>query len=433
MFSKCEVLYGRNLEDISPPEIQLPIVNIGGNHKGNRYTVQLNEQILSRHILLVGGTGSGKTNLFYHIVDQLKQKMTNDDVMLIFDTKGDFYQKFYSANDVVIGNSSEYYKQSAKWNLYEEVKAGGISDRRIVEDNVREISNAIFHKRIQANNSNPFFLNAARDLFASIIIVSIRDKQIYNNRDLKSFFEKSTVDELIEILCDHDDMRSVETYIGGKAQVQAQGVLSELYSVLRELFIGVFAEAGNFSIRKFIRNKGAKTAFVEYDLSIGETISPLYSLLFDLALKEALGRNEHKGNVYIIADELKLLPDLKHIEDGINFGRSLGVKILAGLQTINQLNAVYENETQAENIINGFGSLFAFGACDYKSREFITNAFGKKIVRDVYSTEKGEIIREQREGFTVEDWDLKELKTGEAVCGLSSDPPFRFKFDLYQR
>lgn len=56
----------------------------------------ISEEVLSKHILLVGGTGSGKTNLFYHIVKQLKSKMTADDVMLIFDSKGDFHKKFYS-------------------------------------------------------------------------------------------------------------------------------------------------------------------------------------------------------------------------------------------------------------------------------------------------------------------------------------------------
>ena len=51
--------------------------------------------MLSKHILLVGGTGCGKTNLFYHIVQQIKAKLTHNDVVLVFDSKGDFYSKFF--------------------------------------------------------------------------------------------------------------------------------------------------------------------------------------------------------------------------------------------------------------------------------------------------------------------------------------------------
>ena len=51
-----------------------------------------------------------------------------------------------------------------------------------------------------------------------------------------------------------------------------------------------FDEKGMFSIRNFVRKKGGRILFVEYDISIGETLAPIYSLLFDLALKEALGR-----------------------------------------------------------------------------------------------------------------------------------------------
>ena len=35
--------------------------------------------------------------------------------------------------------------------------------------------------------------------------------------------------------------------------------------------------------------------FVEYDLSVGETLTPVYTLLFDLAIKEALAERKARG------------------------------------------------------------------------------------------------------------------------------------------
>lgn len=89
-----EVIYGSLIEYNSPPpDTPKAVIRIPGEFNGKRAAFGLTDQILSKHLLLVGGTGSGKTNLFYHIVKQLTKRMTKDDVMLIFDSKGDFYSR----------------------------------------------------------------------------------------------------------------------------------------------------------------------------------------------------------------------------------------------------------------------------------------------------------------------------------------------------
>ena len=52
-------------------------------------------------------------------------------------------------------------------------------------------------------------------------------------------------------------------------------------------------------MRDLVRKKGGRFVFLEYDLQIGAMLSPVYSLLFDLAIKEALGRNKTSGNTYL--------------------------------------------------------------------------------------------------------------------------------------
>lgn len=428
---KHEVIYGNLLEKNAPPPNTLKsIITIPGKFKGQSSSFGISEEVLSKHILLVGGTGSGKTNLFYHMVKQIKSKMTAEDVMLIFDSKGDFHKKFFSKGDVLIGNSAQYRKQSVKWNMYEEIVADG-KDFLSVSQNTQEICKSLFAELVEKNNSNPFFPIAARDLLASIIIALICNGVVPNNQDIKEYIDSSTADELRTLLGQHHELSAVASYIGSKAGSQAQGVLSEMYSVVRDVFTGVFADSGDFSMRRFIRQKQGRTAFIEYDLAIGDVLSPIYTLLFDLALKEALGRTATQGNVYLIADELKLLPNLRHLEDGINFGRSLGVKILAGLQSIDQLNANYSNEFKARNAVSGFSSVFAFQQNDYNTREYVTQLMGRNMILETYAEANGNIHYEKREGFTVEDWDLTSLKVGEAVIKLPSKAPFRFQIELF--
>lgn len=425
-----------------PTNIQNPVVKLNGKYKGNTSSFSIDEGILSKHSMLIGGTGCGKTTLFYHFISQLKRKMTKDDVMIIFDSKGDFYSKFCGPDDLVIGNSPQYYQKSQKWNLFKEILADGWEKERYVL-NAQEICRSFFAERLKVT-TNAFFPQAACDLLNSLICSYIRaadedeparnkssiTAEYFYNDKLLEYINSHDSSELIETLEHYDENRSVISYISEEG-TQTQGVLSELYSVVRELFIGIFAEHGMFSIRDFVRKKGGRTLFIEYDLSIGSVLSPIYSLLFDLALKEALGRQKSQGNVYLFCDEFKLLPRLKHIDDGVNFGRSLGVKIFAGLQSIEQLYELYQQE-KGRNIAAGFSSIYAFRANDTSTRNFVIDLFGKNMLLEQYKTLDNKIIEEKREGHTVEDWDMTDLNVGEAIVGLPFAKPFKFYFDIFK-
>jgi type IV secretory pathway TraG/TraD family ATPase VirD4 len=392
--------------------------------------------------MFVGGTGCGKTTLFYHFVKQIKSSLSKDDVIIIFDSKGDFHKKFYNkSTDLILGNSSQYKNDSVKWNIFSEILSDG-SENENISQNAQEICRSLFAERTEGNNSNPFFPNAARDLLSSLLTFYIREgkrdsknggdfaKNSFYNSKFKEYLDISSIDDFINDLRIYNDLNSVSSYINGDGG-QSQGVVSEMYSITRDIFTGVFADSGLFSMREFVRNKGAKTLFVEYDLAIGSVLGPIYSLLFDLALKEALGRAEAKGNIYFIIDELKLLPHLQHLDDGINFGRSLGVKILVGLQNIKQLEAAYET-ARARNIIYGFSSVFAFRSNDPETRKYASELFGKNLVLEEYQGYDMLSKEDKRDGNVVEDWDLTSLVLGEAIVGLTSQKPFRFKFDDYK-
>lgn len=95
------ILKGYSLEKAQlPPRLPDAVVSLKGSFGGRKAEFSLNNDTLSKHMMLVGGTGCGKSNLFYTIVNQLQKQMTTNDVMIIFDSKGDFASKFYSAGDL---------------------------------------------------------------------------------------------------------------------------------------------------------------------------------------------------------------------------------------------------------------------------------------------------------------------------------------------
>lgn len=411
------------------------IVHLSGTFQNCRSSFGMTEEHLNKHTMLIGSTGCGKTTLMNKMIYQIQHQMTSDDVMIIFDSKGDFYQRFgKDPRSIVLGNSDLYYSSSVRWNIFKEILSDGANDDRKVQTNTQEICKNLFAERTQ-NTNNPFFPNAARDLLASLLMFILRTgyndysirKEYFYNDSFKKFLDESDVDRLLNLLSYDNDARAVCSYIDGGGE-QANGVLSEMYSVVRDIFTGVFSEHGGFSIRNFVRRKGGRTLFIEYDLSIGQVLTPVYRLLFDLALKEALSRQKHEGNVYLFMDEFRLVPHLQHIDDGVNFGRSLGVKVFAGLQNVEQLFDIYQ-PSRGRSILAGFSNLFLFHNDDPSTVRYLSERMGGNVVMDEYFDASGQIQRVPRPAHTVEDWDINSLQPGQAIVSLAFTPPFRFDFD----
>ena len=357
--------------------------------------------------------------------------MTDRDVMVIFDTKGDYRREFYKPGDIVISNDLKATGQNGEdyWNIFREIGAG-----ESVEANIVEIAKTLFHERTE-KTSQPFFPNAAKDLFCGILTHFARagDMETMDNARLRSFLDQSSAGDLRTMLQSHPDMKAMVSYIADDRSPQTQGVLSELQQMVREVLIGNFRKPGTISVRDAIRNKGRRCIFIEYDLGIGNLLTPIYRLLLDLAIKESLCREKSDGNVWFVIDEFRLLPNLQHIDSGVNFGRSLGAKFIIGAQNIDQIFHGY-GESLARSILSGFMTTVAFRVNDANTREFIKGLFGKNRKKEVYmaSVQTRGIVETMRDGNVVEDWDISNLSTGQAILGLLENMPFVFQFDQHK-
>lgn len=403
----------------------------GLNEQNAPVYVPVDEEILSRHVLLLGGIGTGKTNTFMQMLSQLRKTITEQDVMIIFDTKGDFHRTFFQGGDVVISNDDlscgSFGKDS--WNIFHEISLG-----EHMEEDILEISGSLFKEAIEKTNQ-PFFPNAAKDIFAAILTHFCRNRKSMpcHNQGLKEFFSHTSAEELKQILQSYPEFRYMNSYISNEKSAQTQGVLSELYQVINQIFIGNFSKPGNISMRNLVRSKGGRCVFIEYDLGIGNMLSPVYSLLFDMAIKEALCRKKSEGNVWFAVDEFSLLPHLQHVEDAVNFGRSLGVKFMIGIQNISQICHHY-GEERAQSLMSGFQTNISFNVNDYSSRQYIKNLYGENRKKETYmgAIQTRGVNEEIRAANVVEDWDISSLRRGEAIIGLPGAEPFCFRFSRFQ-
>ena len=119
---------------------------LGRDSSNERCSIPISDELFSSHLLFLGGIGTGKTNAIFQIVSQLRVSMTERDVMVIFDTKGDFYKEFYQPGDTVISNDSKATGSDGAdyWNLFKEIGIG-----ESCEANIVEIAKTLFHERTE--------------------------------------------------------------------------------------------------------------------------------------------------------------------------------------------------------------------------------------------------------------------------------------------
>lgn len=406
----------------------------------------INKDMLAYGLIAIGAPGTGKTNFLNMTLDRMLVTMQPTDIIIIFDTKGDYLETFGSripdSDKIVIGNGEAYRRVTFYHNIFAEVMPRGKDGKLVYTPESDEDALNLCEQLFQSMNSEtqPIFPTMAEQVVAAVMVYFMRtywrkDQSKLNNKEFINFFTHSTNDELKKVfeLEYMSDQHSCIDYISGKGN-QTQGVNSYVGSVLKKMFVGPFAQADparEFSMRDIIYSGKKKVVFIEYDLCKGKLLAPMYGLLIDRAFANALGgRQKTKINKYFLLDEMLLLPKIEHMCDSLNFGRSLGVKVMCGLQNICGLEEQY-GEAGAKNILSSFQNMIAFRTNDYDTRQFVINRLGENYQNFSLSVQQ-ENLNIQREGHTVEDWNLLKLKNGEAVISLVEGDVFLFTMPLYR-
>lgn len=403
------------------------MVRLDGRVMGASATLSLTRNDLATHVLFLGPSGTGKTNVLGAVLRQVKAGMRPGDSLCVFDPKGDFASLADPRFDLVVPGERD------AWNLFGDVVADGW-DEESVAANAREIAQTVFADATERSMS-PFFPKAARDLFADVVgamaVCSEKDhafrRKNLNNRALRDYLLDATASDLRAFLGSERRFSGSLKYLGDGSSDQALGVLAELQEATAALFSGGFAGSGSFSSRQFHR-RGRGAVFVEYDIT--HTATPAYQVIIDTYLKEALAGRRPRSSTYVVIDELPMLPHLLFLENALSFGRSQGLKIVAAAQSVEQLFDAYGRDAAAA-LVSGFQTLVCFRPSDEATRAVARERCGGCLEELSYLSGEGRSRFELRDARVVEDWDLAALGLGEAFVFRPGAGPLRFSFGRY--
>jgi len=301
--------------------------------------IALPEKLESRGILILGTVGTGKSTLIKSILSSLRNE---DDIAVIFDLKGEYLSAFYDKTRDLIFNPLD--SRSVVWNLFRDIKS------------VLEVQDTASTFIPVIQGQNVYFYEAARRLFAAILEILYRK----NEWDYNTLYQTLTLPpgELLAFLMENRHLGGGQAIadISKPDSGQTQGVISQMLNYIQvfRLLQDVKAEDG-ISIRDWVREARGSWLFLPIPAQFSNLLKPIHTALINMLMTEVLSfKNYPRRKTWFILDELGSLLQIPKLNELADTGRSKGVCIVIGTQTIAKLDAVYSpsNRKDLLNVIN---------------------------------------------------------------------------------
>ncbi|RYE15390.1 MAG: DUF87 domain-containing protein [Rickettsiales bacterium] len=305
------------------------------------------------HFLITGTTGSGKTNFFNTILPQIRRKKQK---AIIIDTTGEYVSKYYDKNRDIIINPFD--SRSAKWSIWAECKS-------------REQFDMLATSLIPDNkHSDPFWVKNSRSLLAFAAHKTMNVGKIKYLLDIllvkplkeiQSFFLDSTLSSLM----------SLENE---KTTLSLRATLASYLKCLE--YTNDYEDS--FSIKEWIKDDNDGWLFLTSMPDQRETLKPLLSSLFDIAVSSLMTLSPNKNRrCWFIVDELASLQMLPSLPTALAEIRKYGGCIMSGTQSIHQIKEIYGHNI-ALTMFELFNTRIFFRTLDPDNAHFIAKSFGDR-------------------------------------------------------
>jgi type IV conjugative transfer system coupling protein TraD len=381
----------------------------------------------TRHTIITGTTGSGKTNIMIELVDQVRAK---NGKAVIVDTVGTFVEKYYRDGDIILNPLDS---RSVFWSFLSECR--------------NDFSGDILLKNTAAclldrdNLSDKFWENAAE-----IVFVETAKKAIKEGRTTEEFLNlllKVSLDEIQEYL----KGTYANSLMDQNAEKMAISIRATLINAV-SVFDILKESRDNFSIRNWINSNDTGILFLSCTPIQRAALIPLITAWISIAAESLMQTESSVGNganikhyTWFFIDELHNLKRLPKIEMLLAEIRKFGGCFVMGTQMISQLNAIYGHDI-SRTITGLCGTKIVMGIPEPETAKYMSKFLGEKeeistmesISYGANTTRDGVNISQQNTKKSSVPYDeIMNLKTGEAFLKFPGiDLVAKTQFDLHE-
>jgi hypothetical protein len=288
--------------------------------------VTISQERETKHLLIMGASGSGKTNIIWHV---LKEAILRKDRIVIFDSKGDFTSELSS-----LCLLAPWDPRSLAWDVARDC-AGPLD------------AQALSAHLIPDSDKDPIWPNASRAVLVAMIIHLQTSKPgQWTFPDLRALLHLPIEDmRLIAQQHNPEALRSLEE--GSKT---TQSILINLMAFMAPVVDMARAWSDpaqkRFSMKDWIEgnSKLSRTVVMQgsqrFDRTAAALVNSLLSVMAATIASPSLPDDKNR-RIWLVLDEFAQLGQLRDFGPLIRMGRSKGLRIVIGAQDIAELRAIY--------------------------------------------------------------------------------------------
>ena len=339
---------------------------------------------INKNILVVGGSGSGKTACF--IKPNIMQCLGS---YVITDPKGELYKetsKFLisegyevKAFNLVNPNYSDFYNPISNLDSDQDV------------DTLAHII-VTGAKKEGGGNDDPFWDDTAKMLISAAIyyvlsVLPLEEQNIGSCLNIirkggsdGDIFEKLFIDELEP---DHPGRIQYENFKTA-ADKTLQSIIISSISKLRVFdmpAIQRITSSNSINFREIAKKKSAIYVITSAAESTYDFVSTMFfSQMFSILYKQADDYGSRLPNqVYFLLDEFANIGQIPDFQKKLSTTRSLGISISIIVQSLDQLESLYKDSY--ENILGNCDTQLLLGTNSQKTAEYFSKSLGQTTIK----------------------------------------------------
>tara|TARA_R110000772_G_scaffold49505_1_gene114015 strand:- start:1283 stop:3088 length:1806 start_codon:yes stop_codon:yes gene_type:complete len=295
----------------------------------------------SRHFLIWGSTGAGKTTAMLHL---MLQAIARGDKVLILDVKGDMTATLPRLGNIIAPHDA----RSLQWDI--------ATDCRSPQE-ARELAARL----IPESRSDRIWSDAAREILtACVVSLQVRHGDRWGWSDLRELVVADA-----EALLDVAERFHPEAiqFLKEPGSKTTQSIIStfkahmNVVSVLAEAWPNSSRERP-FSVRKWLSHPACHPIVLQHDGRFPQLtkawLSGIIGLLASHAASPAMKENPER-RTWLFLDEFPQLERLDHFSTLLDVGRSKGISVVLGAQDLSQIRKTYGHD-QADAWIGMIGT-----------------------------------------------------------------------------